>query len=50
MFLNILFAVIKGMLELDGIQLDPKLPSASEPCSRFRETLFVGNHGKTLSA
>jgi hypothetical protein len=31
MFLNILFAVIKGMLELEGIQLDRKLPEASEP-------------------
>ncbi len=31
MFLKILFAVIKGMLELDGIQLDRKPPSGSEP-------------------
>ncbi len=30
MFFKILFAVIKGMLELDGIQLDRKPQSASE--------------------
>ncbi len=31
MFLNILFAVFKGLLELDGMQLERKPPTANEP-------------------